>query len=335
MRSFFNEEQQIQDHPDKKIRLTPGNAIPFRPAPRTVRSYGVSIKYYDKGNDVISKRVDYEIDLSVNQFKNLDYTWQLCFNKNELFINRHEPDLLSEQLSNFVMQALFPVKVDVDKENKVFRGIVNHPDIIRRWEEKVIKIKEKYTGEYTGLFIKKTSKKIQDKWNIEQALAYDMFWCVFFHPQYFNYEKDLTQDLVFEFPVFPYQNIRFSGKQVLAESYTDYNTYKAVFNADMDIPDHIKYNGKYNSGAKMRLNAEFDLDSDSGLLKYALVNWDAGSEESGDLKKIRFSVYETALKNENDLPDDKGNEMPVDDEISTDKGKDVPGKKGFWKKILG
>lgn len=327
MKSFFNEEHQSQPSHHTPVELTLGNAIAFRPKPRSARSYGISIKYDAYENQQPAKRIDYQVDLTIQQFKDLENTWQLCFNKNELFLNRHRPDLVSEQLANLTMKALYPVKVDVNKENEIFRGIVNHPDILKRWEDTAIRISEKYVGKYAELFIEKMNKKIQRKWAIQESLTYDMFWSVFFHPQYFSYEQNLTKDIVFEFPVFPYQQIRFAGEQVLQNNYTDYDTYKTEFNAEMEIPSHIKFNGRYNTGTKMKLNAQFDLDRDTGLLKHAVVNWEAGSLELNNLKKIKFSAYEI-----------ESNNQPVVAEqnpVSNDTEQTIARKKGFWENIFG
>lgn len=316
MRSLFNEEQH--DVHSERIQLTLGNAIVFAPKPRSGRTYGVSIKYYDDGKNEPVKRVDYEVHLHINQYKNLENTWQLSFNRDELFINRHEPDLISEQLAHLAMKALYPIKVDVNSQNEVFRGIANHPEILQRWKETTEKIHDKYLGEVTRLFIEKMSFKMENPWRITSALEYDLFWKAFFHPQYLPYGPNQIQEIGFEFPVLPYQYCRFEGKQQLEERYTDYGTYKVNFSSEMPLPEAWK--GK--PGTNMKLTASFDLDKEGGLLKYAVISWYAPG------RSIRFTAYETENKNTTDI-------IGAQNLNGEQQEKPSQVKKGFWDRILG
>lgn len=314
MISLFNEEQH--DTNPALIQLTPNHAIAFRPKPRTTRNYGVSIKYYGEHKDEPVKRVDYQIQLHVNQYKNLENTWQLSFNKHELFMNRHEPDLISEQLAAIAMKALYPINVDVNSQNEVFRGIANHPEILQRWKKTAEKIQEKYLGDITKLFIEKMSFKMENQSRIIQALEYDMFWKAFFHTQYLPYRANRTLETVFVFPVLPYQYCKFEGKQELEESYTDYATYKVNFRSEMELPASMEG----EPDGKMKLTANFDLDKEGGLLKHAVINWHTPG------RSIKFTAYE--IENKTDTKSAEEQNLTIEQQPTQV-------KKGFWDRILG
>ncbi|SHF86827.1 hypothetical protein [Pedobacter caeni] len=306
------------------------NVIAFRPQPKIGRSYGISIKYFDDLSSEVVKRLDYQIHLFVQQYKNLDNTWQLSFDKDELFINQHEPDLVSEQLAHLAMKALFPVKVDVNSKNEVFRGIANHEDILKRWEETVLKMNDKYEGDLVELFIEKMSEKIGNKHELLHALANDMFWQTFFHPQYFRYEQNLSKEMVFEFPVLPYQLIRFKGKQSLSDGYSSLGTYKVGFTGEAEIPAGTPYEGRGNGKAKMKLEAKFDLDQNGGLLKYAVINWGIEQQDGEHISRsnrVQFSAYEIATENKINK-EENGVERADEPKVSS-------AKKGFWERMLG
>lgn len=309
----------------EKIGLSETHAIVFAPKPRSKRSYGITIRYYEHGNEQVSKRIDYQIHLSIEQFKNENRTWQLCFDKTALYIDQHEPDLVSEQLAATAMHTVFPVKVDVTAKNEVFRGIVNHQEIINRWAKSSEKIRDKYEGEIITLFLNKMTQKINDCTELEYALKLDMFWSVFFHPQYFNYESDLTQEIRFSFPVIAYQNLIFEGKQLLEPHYTDYGTYHVNFNSVKLLTDDLRMKINTKAANQMSLSAQWDLDKDSGLLKHATVNWNLFHGDTSE-KTIFFSAYQIEHKHE------EGNSNLIL-ENGDGLGK-VEKKKGFWARMM-
>ncbi|TDO20713.1 hypothetical protein [Pedobacter duraquae] len=300
------------------------NPITFRPQPRSKRTYGVSIKYFDEDQVVPSKRVDFQVVIGIEQYKNEDRTWQLTIDRKELFINQHEPDLISEQLAALAMSALYPVKVDVNFKNEIFRGIVNHGEIVKRWADKAELLSDKYAGDYTALFIKKMNASLSDPSEVERALGLDMFWSAFFHPQYLNYGEGLSLDVDFYFPIVPYQKTRFSGKQLLTPDYTDYNTYQVNFRAADAIPDEIKWNDR---STQVLINAKFDLDRDGGLLKNVIVNWGIYHRSGINAgRRIQFSAYEINTGSE---------KINVVDNMAVQATQPVVEKKGFWERILG
>ena len=299
------------------------NPITFHPRPRSSRKYGVSIKYFDEDLQAPSKRVDFQVTLGIEQYKNEERVWQLSIDRTELFINRHEPDLISEQLAALAMQALYPIKVDVNHRNQIFRGIANHGDILQRWASISEKIADKYAGDYSELFIRKMSDNISNASEIERALGFDMFWSVFFHPQYLNYDAELGQDIDFYFPILPYKKMRFQGRQILETEYTEYGTYAVNFSSVQELPDEIKWKDR---NARMRLDARFDLEGNGGLMKNAVVNWGIFNKDGRSAgRSIQFSAYgiNTAA--------DQGAQQTL---VSAEEPA-ASQKKGFWERILG
>ena len=315
---------------EDKIKFNLNHAIDFAPKPRSSRSYGVTIKYYNDGNEAAAKRLDYQIRLQVNQFRDENKTWQLCFDKTALFIDQHEPDFVSEQLASMAMRAIYPVKVDVNFKNEIFRGIVNHEEILDRWKHVAEGIGDKYEGEITELYLEKMEKKIADRFELQSALRSDMFWNVFFHPQYLKYEGNLSQQGTFFFPVIAYKNVAFEGVQSIEPNYTDYGTCKVHFSSKGDVTEEQKIQMNHQGPLEMKLNAICDLDREGGLLKHARVDWNLYKKENGgeiNVKRIVFSAYEI----ESNIPTANQN-------LVTQEGTQpfpVEKKKGFWTRVLG
>ena len=313
-----------------KIELNLNHAIDFAPKPRSYRSYGITIKYYDQGNQEATKRLDYQIHLKVNQFRDENKVWQLCFDKTELFIDRHEPDFVGEQLASMAMSAIYPLKVDVNSTNEIFRGIVNHGEILNRWKQVAEKISDKYEGRYAELYLEKMEKKISDRFELEYALKADMFWNVFFHPQYLKYDGNLSQQSTLFFPVIAYKNVAFEGVQSIQPNYTDYGTFNVNFVSECELTEAQKTQVKQEGPLKMKLNAVFDLDRDGALLKHARVDWNLYKKDKGEeisIKRIAFSAYEI----ESSIP-------ATDQQLLIQEGNNglpVEKKKGFWARVLG
>ncbi|MBC6112713.1 hypothetical protein ACFOG5_24295 [Pedobacter fastidiosus] len=313
-----------------KIKLNLDHAIDFVPKPRSNRSYGVTINYYGKGNEEATKRLDYQVQLQVNQFRDENKVWQLCFDKTDLFIDRHEPDFVGEQLANMAMGAIYPLKVDVNSRSEIFRGIVNHGEILNRWKQIAEKISDKYEGNYAELYLEKMGKKISDRFELEVALKADMFWNVFFHSQYLKYDVNLSQPGRLYFPVIAYQNVAFEGIQTIEPNYTDYGTFKVNFASEGELTEAQKIQMGQKGTLKMKLNAAFDLDQNGGLLKHARVDWNLYNRENGkeiSIKRIAFSAYEI----ESSIP-------TTDQQLLIKEGNNgfpVEKKKGFWARVLG
>ncbi|GGE56614.1 hypothetical protein EV200_103131 [Pedobacter psychrotolerans] len=313
-----------------KIKLNIDHAIDFAPKPRSTRNYGITIKYYNDGKTEVAKRLDYQIHLKVNQFRDENKVWQLCFDKTDLFIDRHEPDFVGEQLANMGMGAIYPLKVDVNSRNEIFRGIVNHGEILNRWKQVAEKISDKYEGRYAELYLEKMEKKISDRFELEYALKADMFWNVFFHPQYLKYDGSLSRQSTLFFPVIAYKNVAFEGIQSVEPNYTDYGTFKVNFFSESELTEEQKIQMEQKGALKMKLNAAFDLDQNGGLLKHARVDWNLYKKENGEemsAKRIVFSAYEI----ENSIPktDQEALIQIEADNVASKK------KKGFWASLLG
>lgn len=298
--------------------------IPFRPRPRSSRRFGVSIKYFEGNEEQPGKRLDYQMKLSIQQYRDVPNTWQFCLNKEELFVNQHEPDLVAEQLASRAMKVLYPIKVDVNAQNEPIRGIVNHGEIIERWIIEKENILNKYEGDFLETFIDKMEKKIASKSEIEVSLQYDMFWSVFFHPQYAAYGQNKTKKAVFDFPIIPYATYRFTGEQVLSDFYTEYGTYQVSFEAVEKLPKTFE---KFGPGANMKLSAQFDLDQTDGILKHSVVNWGIYSQDGQVChKRTRFSAYEI---------EDLAAKTATLDPARQEPDQTTAPKKGFWERILG
>lgn len=269
-------EKKKQEELNKKVVQTNDFYIRLDKAMR--RTYGVSIKYYDGQyvNDAVApaRRVDYEMDVLIAPHQEINHQYWISMEKKNLFINRHEPDLVAEELAALFMEALNPMCVLVDKYNNILNGVTNHQEILKNWTKTKIKILEKYEGELTDKLIEKAEKRLQHSSQILFLLEKDMFWKAFFNPIYGIYAEQLQREQLFDFPIRHNKRTLFEGIQQVQKYKTDYNTYKIEFNSEEINNDLVKY--------------VYDIEMSSGLIKYMYFDWYLNG-----LKQMRFSAYQT------------------------------------------
>lgn len=266
-----------------------------------VRSYGVSIKYYDTDGHEPDRRLDYEIQVTITPHEEHAGLWQLSFHKSQLLINRRKPDLVSEELAAYLMEALNPIRVTVNKYNVVQDGLENHTEIMQRWPTIKQRILEKYEGAVTDRLLETFEEKLSNRWLLTYALEKDMFWKAFFAPVYGTYGQNLQRMQELVFPIRHKRFCHFKGQQVIKSRKTDYDTYKVSMVAK----------GKQHEAIKM----DYDLDADSGLLRFMLIE---GLED--EKRFLRFSAYQI------DKDQDGENIAIVEEKEPVT----YPKKRGFW-----
>lgn len=261
------------------------------------RQYGVSVKYYRNNENIPYKRVDYNSTVFINKHSN---GWLIDINKENVYFNQHEPDLVSETISSLISKALYPVQTLVDISGNSLKGITNHYQILNRWEKNKSTIKNKYSGSATESLITAVDKKISNKVRFEQAMDYDIFWNLFFHPKYFSYTQKLSIETYLSIAVVPYQTpIEFSGRQRLHSEITNYNSIRLDFISD-EIEAHSYFVPIENNPELkylMRLKVYFDLDFHNFFPMHTRAYFEVFSKDDDGVesifKKIQFTQYQT------------------------------------------
>lgn len=299
---FFKEEQEAKA---RKIEADAQNRVLTNAFYLTLnfpmtRTYGTSIKYYDTNKVQPDRRLDYEIQVDITPDREHYHRWDLRLFKSHLFINRHEPDLVSEILASRIMEGIFPIQVKIDNAYHLLDGITNLEEIKANWEKAKHNIRTKYEGDIVEKIIEKVELKVTNRYQLEYSLDKDMLWQAMFHPILGMYELDLTRHEVFRFPIHN-QVIFFEGLQFVDTLITDYDTYKIRFEG---------IDSKRNT-----LKAVYDIDTSTNLLKYMVVNWKSADEA----QKIDFSAYETTVRPALDMDSKEDNSIPA-----------IKKKRSFW-----
>lgn len=184
------------------------------------RLYGVSVKYFENDEIKPSKRVDYTLTVSL---KIINYEGHLSINKEEVFFNSHEPDTISELFANHITKALYPIETNVNEKLLGGDFFYNFEDISVRWNNEKLKIADKYQSEATTLFLEKATKKLEQKFWLEQNIKNDWFWNLFFHPKLISYGDTRSVKKELYFSIIPYQDpVKFAGLQTIDKIPTDF-----------------------------------------------------------------------------------------------------------------
>lgn len=88
-------------------------------------------------------------------------------------------DYLAADLAARCGQLLYPLQVCVAADGSITQ-IFNHPDILKRWEEKAPHLQEYFAGPEAAGYIDATGKTLQNEAAVLHALQQDLFltcWC--------------------------------------------------------------------------------------------------------------------------------------------------------------
>lgn len=280
----------------KLIKLQKDNTLSLDLNGLKERRYGVSVKYYDHSESKPYKRIDYNNTIYINKHSD---GWLMDINKENIYFNQHEPNLVSENIGSLVSKSIYPIQTCIDKSGIPLNGVTNHNQILNRWERNKSAISKKYIGEATDSLLNYFNKKISNKVRFEQSMDHDMFWNLLFHPKYVSYQEGLKVKTNFLLAILPYHPpIEFSGMQKLNPEITDYNSIRIDFISD-EIEAHPYFKSQENNSEPkylMRLKVHFDLDIYYLFPMHARVYFEVYSkdEDSNEsiLKKINFTQYQ-------------------------------------------
>lgn len=281
---------------DKKEIQRRLNSIRVKPDGLDPRKYGVSIKYFDGENDTPSKRIDYKVVAEVK----LDHgVGVISINKEEIFFNQAEPDRFHEILGAAISRSIFPVSVYYNEKGISSKDILNHPDIVDRWQKEKAKLLEKHSSKPLDEFIQVAEERIQNKHRVEDSLQYDWLWNLFFHPILMNYgEKRQIENYVY-LSVIPYQSpLRFYGTQTIEKIPTDYHSFTVNFESEvLPAPKYFcPKNAPQDLVYWMQLKVHFDSDVYHHFPMHIRAYFEVYSTDwegkNMTEKKIQFTMYQ-------------------------------------------
>ncbi|MFC4163061.1 hypothetical protein ACFOWU_05305 [Epilithonimonas zeae] len=172
------------------------------------KKYGVVIKYLHSNT-----QIHFEVDVKRDGHL-------VEINKGKNYINNAEVDNIIEKLFEKAEQAIYPLKITVDKKGG-FSKIENENEIKERWEKDYFpKLKEYYVGETAEDILKKMDLTFRNLKSRQTYFSQSIFYKLFFLPvyqSYFNYSKDGS---VYFYFAHIQSDIVFNIKYTLDKKYT-------------------------------------------------------------------------------------------------------------------
>lgn len=272
------------------------NSIRIKPDNLDTRNYDVSIKYYSRENLEPEKRVDYKV---TSELKVTSGIGEIIINKENVFYNQHQPDLINEIISNTITKSVYPIKTNYNEKGFSSNEILNLEEIKERWKAEKQNILEKYNSEDLDNFIGKFEQKLNHKSQLEKSLHYDWFWNLFFHPKLINYGDKRTVNKNLFLSIVPYSPpFRFKGTQKIEKIPTKYHSFKIDFISNQQKAPKFFHpkNLTPNAEIYMDLNVQFDLDLYHHFPMHTIAELEIYTKDNFDnktqLKKIIFTMYQ-------------------------------------------
>ncbi|MFL0085125.1 hypothetical protein R5N98_05415 [Tenacibaculum maritimum] len=247
-----------------------------------VQSYGVSTKIYDAQKNKRSE-VQFDAEVTMRQFPDLGY-FEYMIKKEKIFINKQVPKTLVEKLAIITSKALYPLKIKTSFKNELL-SIVNHDEVVARWENIKIQLQKEYEGEAFTLYIKKFESALYKESSLLASLKREAFYVLLFHDTYTMYDEKLQKEAEIHFPVSGFKvPLVFKGIQKISKYRTYYDMVLTRFESMVS-----------NTTTQATLNVEFDLDNNTFLLKNAIANCNIKNNET-ILKTVTTTVYHLTEK---------------------------------------
>lgn len=272
------------------------NTITIRPDGFSGRNYGISIKYYSKDEKQVSKRVDYEAQMTLKVNNGVG---EISIDKKNVFFNQHEPDMMSEIVSDAISKSIYPVKTFINEKGISGNEILNHKEIVDRWNDQKSKLSEKYESEYFSDILKRIDDKIEQKAELEKGLRHDWFWNLFFHPKFVNYGPTREREIDLYLSIVPYKDpIRFAGTQKIEKIPTDYHSFVVNFKSGEQLaPSYLNVKNNIEEGFLfMSLKVTFDMDLYHHFAMNSRACFEVFSKNEHDKKdiveRIDFTMYQ-------------------------------------------
>lgn len=268
--------QQEQLDSTKYVNFARNRATPLYGHMHT-RTYGVATSMYDAQKDKTAK-VQFDAEVTVRKFPE-EGVLEYKIKKDKLFINKREPKTVVEKLSVKTLEALYPLEVQTTLTNELVK-ILNHEEILARWEKIKIQLKKEYIGEAFNLYITKYDTTLRQKHNLLRTLKQEVFYTLLFHDIYTNYNSELEKKTTIAFPVQGFKNaLVFNGVQKINKLKTYYNTANFNFNAQVN-----------NAPIAASLEVTYDLDGNTFLLENATAKCVIKHNDTV-LKRVETTIY--------------------------------------------
>ncbi|MDY3318249.1 hypothetical protein PG637_02355 [Riemerella anatipestifer] len=285
------------------------------------RDYGVSVKYFTKANERPSKRIDYSVKTLVRPYKGEIYLLDVF--KNDIWFNQHEPDTISEVITNEISKSIYPISVSISERDFSVDEIANHLQILDRWKKNKCYLEEKFNTDVTRSFYQAFENAIQNKKYFLKSMQNDWFWNLLFHQNYIDYGHDNKVKTDLYLSIIPYDPpFKFKGVQTFDNIITNYNSIQIQFKSDdVATPDYFKSkildtSAINNNNLLMRINVFYDLDIyyhfPMHIRAYFEVFTLAPDGKETILHKIHYTQYQQNTHDNKTYTREKGSQFFVE-----------------------
>ncbi|HVI46643.1 MAG TPA: hypothetical protein VM802_17325 [Chitinophaga sp.] len=118
-------------------------------------------------------------------------------------------DSIAGDLASQCGNVIYPLQVKLADGGRIAM-IVNHSDILQRWNEQQIKLGRYFTGEIAGEYIAGTDATLQDAERLLQVLRQDLFLSAYCYLLFAGYRKESAV----QYTVIPFKNpVRYTVTQ--------------------------------------------------------------------------------------------------------------------------
>jgi hypothetical protein len=157
-------------------------------------NYGVLLHFCNKATTI-----HYEIDCLFEKY-NDDGVKQYLLNQKQIYINNEVPEGKLHRMAIFMARNIYPVLINVDKENNII-SIANHQSIIARAKAATQSLFDYFEGETAEQIALQYKSHCSNPNIIKAGIENDLFYRLMFAPLYTEYDLQLTANLILKLPI--------------------------------------------------------------------------------------------------------------------------------------
>jgi hypothetical protein len=214
------------------------------------------LKKYFFGIEIIHKKpqlLKLQYILGATILKRNSLTKVIEFNRKRFFINGVEPSRLFDQLAERCMSVIYPIQIELSKENRMI-SIPNLEIIQRRWRQEMKVLSHEYKGEIIDNYFQQINENISNQEKFIKSMQSDVSYILLFAKSVlFGQGININDEVAFSFPINGYKkNTYFNGLINLRSDTNDNNIYyfkgvdnkKGSLNLDYYFNDNILFVNK-------------------------------------------------------------------------------------------
>nr|WP_199077623.1 hypothetical protein [Pedobacter sp. ASV19] len=288
------EQVEFTDHNALKLQLKP---------PHFKRSYGV-LYTYTSG----SKEDTVKFNLDVTYVKTIiDRSRIFRLERDVVYVNDIEPDLLADQLAYECGKVFYPLLVEVDFSGK-YLGVYNHPEIISRWKVQRPVIQEYFKGETTERYLILMDKAIASVEQVNMIFYRELFISSFFSSLYQSYGEHFETGQTCYFPIVGMADpVQFNVVQIIDPILNEAHMVQLVHRGTLtdersarDLKEEQSYAlSKFSypdePSATGRYHALYRLDAETKAIVSLVADWELDLEP---IQKTQVKVFERVKSSE-------------------------------------